>query len=120
MGDSQITKDFTQKIIRWVRIDDDLKHLRETMKEMNDEKKQLDQYILEALKTLPGEEVGITDGKLVRQVSKKQEPLKKENITKALVDIVKDETKAAAMCDHILKSRAVTEKESLKRVRIKQ
>lgn len=67
----EISNEFKQKIIRWVKIDDDLRNLRQTVKEMNDEKKQLDEYILEALKTLPGEEVGITDGKITRQVTKK-------------------------------------------------
>ena len=116
---NHVSKEFKEKIIRWVKLDDDLRKIRETTKEINDEKKQHEQFILEYLETLEGQEIGISDGKLSRQVVKKQEPLKKENITKALFEIVKDDTKASAMCDHILKSRATTEKVSLKRTRVR-
>ena len=114
---NQVSNDFKDKIIRWVKLDDDLRKIRETVKEINDEKKQAEEYILSYLDNIGQSEIAITDGKLTKQVSKSQAPLKKENIQKALNDIVKDDNKAALMADHILKSRETKEKISLRRVK---
>jgi hypothetical protein len=116
----QVSAEFKQKIVRWVKLDDDLRKIRETTKEINDEKKQAEEYILAYLENINEKEVGLNDGKLVKNVSKSQEPLKKENIQKALVELIKDDNKASAMTDHILKSRASKEKITLKRIKIRQ
>jgi len=116
----KVSDEFKQKIVRWVKLDDDLRKIRETTKEINDEKKQAEEYILAYLENIGEKEVGINDGKLTRHVTKSQEPLKKENIQKALNDIVKDESKAGIMTDHILKSRQTKEKIALKRIKIRQ
>jgi C4-type Zn-finger protein len=113
----QVSNDFKNKIVRWVKLDDDLRKIRETVKEINDEKKQAEEYILSYLDNIGQSEIAIDDGKLTKQVSKSQAPLKKENIQKALNDIVKDDNKASMMADHILKSRETKEKVSLRRVK---
>lgn len=113
----QVSNDFKNKIVRWVKLDDDLRKIRETIKEINDEKKQSEEYILSYLDNIGQSEIAIDNGKLSKQVSKSQAPLKKENIQKALNDIVKDDNKASIMADHILKSRETKEKVSLRRVK---
>jgi len=113
----QVSNDFKNKIVRWVKLDDDLRKIRETVKEINDEKKQAEEYILSYLDNIGQSEIAIDDGKLTKQVSKSQAPLKKENIQKALNDIVKDDNKASMMAEHILKSRETKEKISLRRVK---
>jgi hypothetical protein len=113
----QVSNDFKNKIVRWVKLDDDLRKIRETVKEINDEKKQAEEYILSYLDNIGQSEIAIDDGKLTKQVSKSQAPLKKENIQKALNDIVKDDNKASLMAEHILKSRETKEKISLRRVK---
>ena len=115
----QVSEEFKQKIVRWVKLDDDLRKIRETTKEINDEKKQAEEYILAYLENIGEKEVGINDGKLTKNVTKSQEPLKKENIHKALNDIVKDDAKAGLMTEHILKSRQTKEKITLKRIKIR-
>jgi len=120
MGDSpKVSEEFKKKIVRWVKLDDDLRKIRETTKEINDEKKQAEEYILSYLENVDEKEVAISDGKLSRQVTKTQAPLKKENIHKALNDIVKDDTKATLMTDHIFKSRETKEKVALRRIKIR-
>jgi C4-type Zn-finger protein len=113
----QVSNDFKNKIVRWVKLDDDLRKIRETIKEINDEKKQSEEFILSYLDNIGQSEIAIDNGKLSKQVSKSQAPLKKENIQKALNDIVKDDNKASIMADHILKSRETKEKVSLRRVK---
>ena len=113
----QVSNDFKNKIVRWVKLDDDLRKIRETVKEINDEKKQAEEYILSYLDNIGQSEIAIDDGKLTKQVSKSQAPLKKENIQKALYDITKDDSKASMMADYILKSRETKEKVSIRRVK---
>lgn len=115
----KVSAQFKEAIVRWVKYDDDLKKIRETVKEINDEKKQAEEYILSYLDNIGQAEIGITDGKLEKKVTKSQAPLKKENIQKALNEIVKDDNKASLMTDHILKSRETKEKVSLKRTKIR-
>ena len=123
MADSkqtQVSEQFKQAIVRWVKYDDDLKKIRETAKEITDEKKQAEEYILSYLDNVGQSEIGISDGKLEKKVSKTPAPLKKENIQKAINDIVKDDNKSSLITDHILKSRETKEKVSLKRTKIRQ
>jgi hypothetical protein len=115
----QVSNDFKNKIVRWVKLDDDLRKIRETVKEINDEKKQAEEYILSYLDNIGQSEIAIDDGKLTKQVSKSQAPLKKENIQKALFDITKDDSKASMMAEYILKSREIKEKVSIRRVKVR-
>jgi hypothetical protein len=119
MSEIQVSNDFKNKIVRWVKLDDDLRKIRETVKEINDEKKQAEEYILHYLDNIGQSEIAIDDGKLTKQVSKSQAPLKKENIQKALFDITKDDGKASMMADYILKSRETKEKVSIRRVKVR-
>jgi hypothetical protein len=122
MSDSpknKISEEFKQKIVQWVKLDDDLKKIRETVKEINDEKKQNEEYILAYMENMEEKEIGITGGKLSRHVSKLPEPLKKDNIQKAIQEVVKNENQARALTDHIINSRKTKEKISLKRTTIR-
>jgi hypothetical protein len=115
----KVTEEFKQKIIAWVKIDDDLKKIRETVKEIMDEKKQHEEYILAFMENMEQKEIAITDGKLSRQVTKTPEPLNKVHIQKALLEVVKDEGKTKALTEHILNSRKTKEKVALKRTKIR-
>jgi hypothetical protein len=115
----EITEEFKQKIVRWVKLDDDLRKLRETVKEINDEKKQSEEYILAFMENIEEKEIAITDGKLTRQVSKLPEPLNKDNIQKAIAEVTKNESKAKELTDYILSSRKTKEKVALKRTKIR-
>jgi len=116
---NKVTEEFKQKIIGWVKLDDDLRKIRETVKEINDEKKQHEEYILSFMENIEEKEIAITDGKLSRHVSKLPEPLNKDNIKKAINEVVKDDNKAQALTDHILTSRKTKEKVALKRTKIR-
>jgi hypothetical protein len=115
----KISDEFKKKIVQWVKFDDDLRKIRETVKEINDEKKQAEEFILSYLENVGEKEIAISDGKLSKQVTKTQAPLKKENIHKALNEIVKDDNKASIMTEHILKSRETKEKVALKRIKVR-
>ena len=114
---NKITNEFKKNVKKWVEIDDTIRQIRAKSKELAQEKKDYEEYILNFLESVDEKSVGIADGKLTRSVSQCKAPLKKENVHKALVEITGDSNKALQMTDHIIKSRGTTERVNLKRTR---
>jgi len=112
-----VTKEFRDKVIKWLSIDDELRSLRAKSKELTNEKKQNEEYILSYMEEIEEKCFNVKDGKLRRNVSKSKGPLKKTLIEKALTEITNDGLKAKAMTEHILNSRPVVERVNLKRTR---
>jgi len=113
----KISNEFVQNVKKWLEIDDTIKEIRTKTKILTGEKKEREQYILDYLQSIDEKVVDVPNGKLRRNVSKSQAPFKKETIQQALAEITGDITKAAAMTDHIIKSRPVVQRVTLKRTR---
>jgi hypothetical protein len=112
-----ISPEFIQNVKKWLEIDDTIKEIRGRTKNLTAEKKEREAYILEYLTSIDENIIDVHDGKLKRNVSKAQAPFKKETIQQALTEITGDAGKAAAMTDHIIKSRPIVERVNLKRTR---
>jgi hypothetical protein len=102
---NKVTEEFKQKIVRWVKLDDDLRKIRETVKEITDEKKQSEEFILAFMENIEEKEIGIDGGKLSRNVTKMPEPLNKDNIKKSIAEVTKDDNLAQKVTDFILSNR---------------
>ena len=113
----KVSPEFIQNVKKWLEVDDALKSIRGQTKALNNEKKEREANILEYLTTIDESVIDVHDGKLKRNVTKSQAPLKKETIQQALTEITGDVSKATAMTDHIIKSRPIVEKVKLKRTR---
>jgi hypothetical protein len=61
--------------------------------------------------------ISISDGKIRKNVTKTQTPLKKEHIQKTIFDFTKDEVKTFELLDVMMKSRQTVEKVNLKRIK---
>ncbi len=124
----KVTKQFRKNVMKWVELDDGvralkakIKEINERVKELNSEKEQFEEPIINFLSQVNEDAVQLKDGgKLSKNVSKQKAPLKKEFIHKALVELVNDPNKAMAMTEHIINSRPVTEKVNLKRVALRE
>ena len=114
---NKITKEFKNNVKHWVEIDDTIRELRSKVKELTQEKKENEEFILNFLESVEENSVGIQDGKLTRSVSQTKAPLKKDNIHKALVEITGDTNTAMSMTEHIIKSRQTVERVNLKRTK---
>lgn len=112
-----ISTEFINAVKKYVEIDNKLRENREKVKTLNFEKKEKEEYILTYMTNISENEIGIADGKLKRNISKTQAPIKKDFIQKALTEITGDSLKAASMTEHIIKSRPVTEKITLRRIK---
>ena len=90
------------------------------MKDLNDEKKEHEEIVLNELSKMEEQVINISDGKLRRNVTKTQTPLKKEDIQKTIFEFTKDEQKTFDMIDKIMASRQTTEKVKLVRTKNKE
>lgn len=118
MSDTKsISPEFVQNVKKYLEIDDKLREFKEKTKILNNDKKEKEEFILNYLQSIEENVIDVVDGKLRRNITKTQAPLKKETIHKALTEIVGDSTKAQAMVEHIIKSRPMVEKVNLKRTR---
>lgn len=113
----KVSPEFVQNVKKWLEIDDKLKEIRQKVKLLTSDKKEKEETILNYLQTIDEKVIDVHDGKLRRNVSKTQAPLKKETMHMALTEITGDATKASAMVDHIIKSRPMVERVNLKRTK---
>jgi hypothetical protein len=111
----KVSSEFVQNVKKYLEVDDKIKEIKNMMKEITNQKKDHEEFILNYLQSIDEKAIDIADGKLIRNISKTQGPLKKELIHKTLVEIVGDSNKATAITEQIIKSRPITEKISLKR-----
>lgn len=118
MSDNKKPSDkLISSIKHWVQLDDKARKLKEEIKDLNDEKKNHEELVLEELSKMEEQVINISDGKLRRNVTKTQAPLKKDTIQKTIFEFTKDEKKTFDMIEKIMASREVTEKVNLKRIK---
>jgi hypothetical protein len=113
----KVSKEFVEAVKKYLEVDDKLRDIKEKTKNLNTEKKTKEEFILTYLQSIDEKVIDVSDGKLRRNISKTQAPLKKETIQKALAEIVGDATKATAMTEQIIKSRPTVERVTLKRTK---
>jgi len=113
----KVSNEFVIAVKKYLDVDDKIREIREKTKNLNLEKKENEEFILNYLQSLDEKVIDVPNGKLRRNVSKTQAPLKKEVIYKALTEIVGDANKATAMTDQIIKSRPTIERVTLKRTK---
>ena len=118
--ENQITEKFVNSIKKWVELDDKMRKIKENLKELTNQKKDFEIVILEEFEKLDTPVIAITDGKLRRNISKTQTPIKKDLIQKALLEYLKDETKTKEIIENMMKSRPIIEKINLKRTKNKE
>ena len=113
--DKQVSKQFINSIKNWVAIDDKMKKLKEELKMLTNEKKEYEKVVLQELDKLDEKVIDITDGKLRKNVSKTQVPLKKDHIEKTLQEFTKDQLKTNEIIKQMLETRQYVERINLKR-----
>ena len=112
---NKVNDKFRHNVKKWISIDNDIRSIRSRTKELTKEKKEFEEYILNYLQEVGEKEFNIPDGKLRRNVYKSKAPLSKETIQKALAEIITDKSKCEDMTSHIINSRPLKERVSLKR-----
>jgi len=113
----KVSKEFQDKVVQWVKLDNRLRQIRSQTKEITGEKKELEEWILSYLEKIGEKSISIGDGHLRRNISKTKAPLKKDNIYATIKDMTKDENKATLITQQIFENRPLTERVNLKRTK---
>ena len=113
----KVSPEFIQAVKKYLDVDDKIREYREKSKILNKDKKSQEEFILSYLERIEENILDVPNGKLKRNVSKTQAPLKKDIICKALTEVVGDAVRANTLTEHIIKSRPMVERVTLKRTR---
>jgi hypothetical protein len=108
-------KKFKEMVIAWVALDDQLRKMSEKMKDIKNEKKQFEEYILEFMEQCEEDTVTLHNGLLKRNVAQAKGSLKEDLIQEAIKELTKDNDKAYEMTQFIMGKRPINERVSLKR-----
>lgn len=118
--EKKVSENFINNIKKWVELDDTINKLKEEIKIIAKEKKDAEEIILKDLDKMEEKIINLKDGKLRKNVSKTQVPLKKDHIQKSIFDYIKDEKKTSDIITSMMKSRQTVEKINLKRTKNKE
>jgi len=116
----QITEEFVEVVKNWVKLDDEIRDYTSKIKDLKNERKEFEDFILEYMENINENVIEITGGKLRRNKSQTKTPLKEESIQSALYDITKDNEKSMQMTKHIMENRPSVERVNLKRTRLRK
>jgi hypothetical protein len=89
-GEYELNDEFKNKVIAYVKADDKLREIQNSMKDLRKVKKDTEEAILRHLERLGENMINITGGKLRKNQYESKEALKKEFIKEALSDKIKD------------------------------
>jgi hypothetical protein len=105
---------FQNAVKAYVECDNDIKDINTKKKELADEKKQLEEYMIEYMTKNKHEEILISDGTLHLAITKSKGALKKEYIQDRIQRYT-DTSKAVTITEDIFENRPITEKAKITR-----
>lgn len=114
MNDNEIEQ-FKSLVCEWVKLDDIIRSKNNELKEIKNDKKQLEEYILGCMDKLDESVIDISDGKLRVNKTKSKSGLNQNYLQEKLAELTQDPNKATTMTKHILENRPCTERVNLKR-----
>ena len=109
-------EELVEHIREWIQIDNEIKMLQKEIKERRNRKKELSGSLLDIMKDNEIECFDINDGKLLYSQTKVRSSLSKKHLISCLLQYFdNDKEQAIGLSQHILNSREVKVKETIKR-----
>jgi len=110
-------QEIKEMIKSWEEADDQIAELNKKLKDLKDEKKQYENFIIDYMEENHNIEVNCTGGKIKKAVSKSKSGFNEKVIIVGLTEITKgDETKAKDITKIISQKRETKEKTYLKKL----
>ena len=106
---------YKEMVKSWIETDDKINKLMTTLRELKDEKKQYENYIIDYMDENHNIEVSIPEGKIKKTMLKSKGGFNEKVIITGLSEITKDETKAKDITKVISQKRENKEKIYLKK-----
>ncbi len=89
--EKNISNDFKEKIMHFIKIDDLIRKKQEEIKDLKEQKEGAEEFILKFLDKNDANFVNVPGGKLIKNQSETKAPLKIEIIKEAIVEGIKKE-----------------------------
>jgi len=109
------TNEYKEMVKSWLDADEKINSFTKALKDLKDEKKQYENYIIEYMDDNNNLEISIADGKLKKTVQKSKAGFNEKVIVSGLSEITKDEIKVKDITKIISQKRETKEKTFLKK-----
>ena len=119
-SEEELKKKFKNIVIAWVQLDDKIKTINSELKNMKDEKKQYEDFILDFMEKYNENMITLSNGILKKNVSQTKQSINEEMINEAIEEFTKDVEQAYTITQKIIEKRQINEKVTLKRQIIKK
>jgi hypothetical protein len=119
-SEEELKKKFKKIVISWIELDDKIKLINSELKNIKDEKKQYEEFILSFMEKYNENMITLSNGSLKKNISQTKESLKEEMIQEAIQEYTKDIEEAYTITQKIIQKRQINEKVTLKRQTIKK
>lgn len=122
LNEENLTNDFKEKVIMYIKCDDLIRSKMEEIKELKEKKKPCEEYIIKYLDRKDSPYVKVKDGKLIKNKSETKGALKTDIIKDAIQEGIKDEKlneiNAVKTADITAKIMDLMENKRIKNVRV--
>jgi hypothetical protein len=115
VSEEELKKKFRNIVISWVQLDDKIKAINSELKNMKDEKKQYEDFILSFMEKYNENMITLSNGILKKNVSQTKQSINEEMINEVIEEFTKDVEQAYTITQKIIQKRQINEKVSLKR-----
>ena len=119
-SEEELKKKFKKIVVSWVELDDKIKLINSELKNIKDEKKQYEEFILSFMEKYNENMITLSNGSLKKNISQTKESIKEEMIQEAIQEYTKDLEEAYTITQKIIQKRQINEKVTLKRQTIKK
>ncbi|AYV82069.1 MAG: hypothetical protein Homavirus5_11 [Homavirus sp.] len=89
----RISKEFQENVIKYIKLDDLIRKKEKEMKELKNQKKPCEEFILKYLDKVGENIIEVTGGKLIKNKSETKAPLSQDIIKEAISDKILDPKK---------------------------
>ena len=110
----QTKEQLVNHIRTWIKVENEIKDLRKSIREKREEKKQLSNELLEVMKENDIDCFDIKNGKLISSKVKVKETVSKKMLLRVLADYIDEPEEVSKLTEYILESRQVKEKEYIR------
>jgi hypothetical protein len=115
VSEEELKKKFRNIVISWVQLDDKIKAINSELKNMKDEKKQYEDFILSFMEKYNENMITLSNGILKKNVSQTKQSINEEMINEVIEEFTKDVEQAYSITQKIIQKRQVNERVTLKR-----
>lgn len=108
-------ENFKSTVQKWLSIDDDIKKLKNAIKNLNKQKEQLNEPILAFMQNNEIDNCNTYNGKLKTHVTTHKKPINKKFLGEALATFLKNSKMGESASDYVFNNRETEQKVRLKR-----